>query len=125
MKTYDADDGDRWREARKELQAKCCGEVDVSGTCFAPACRQGEALKAMDEMLEHIESSDVERKRLSSTVAPTFEEIKSRIFSRMGGHTIDKRDWPAWKNFMGLLQQMTAEECGLTTPRSATGEKIK
>ena len=66
MKPYSADDGDRWRKAREELRAKCCGELDASGTCFAPACRQGEALKAMDEMLEHIDSSDGERKKLET-----------------------------------------------------------
>jgi hypothetical protein len=63
-KLYDADDGDRWRKAKHDLQAKCCGEVDASGTCFAPACRQGEALKAMHEMLEHIDFC--ERERMSS-----------------------------------------------------------
>ena len=65
-KLYDADDHDRWRKAKHELQEKCCGEVDSVGTCLAPACRQGEALRAMHEMLEYIDFSDGERKRLEA-----------------------------------------------------------
>jgi hypothetical protein len=64
QKVFDADDGDRWRRAREDLRAKCCGEVDSSGTCFAPACRQGEALKAMDEMFDHMSRIEAELKRV-------------------------------------------------------------
>ena len=78
MKIYDANDGDRWRAAREELRAKCCGELDASGTCFAPACRQGEALKAMDEMLDYIEFGDSERKRFEEELS----QYEARCYAR-------------------------------------------
>ena len=106
---FNADDGDRWRQAREELRARCCGDLDASGTCFAPACRQGEALKAMDEMWDHIE--DLER-RLKS-VRPESAPIDMLLFCpRCGMQHVDApNEAQGWTNPPHATH--TCQGCGL------------
>ena len=36
-------------------EGECCGQIDASGTCMAPACIFGEALKLSTEAADEIE----------------------------------------------------------------------
>lgn len=47
---------ERLRSANTWLnEGDCCGQLDVSGTCMAPACIFGEALKMAQEAADRIE----------------------------------------------------------------------
>lgn len=48
-------------------EGDCCGQLDASGTCMAPACIFGEALKMTNEAADRIEQLEVALKPLCCT----------------------------------------------------------
>jgi hypothetical protein len=50
----------RWRNSREWLNGgECCGDTDSVGTCAAPACIFGEAVKELQlaaDRIEHLEN---------------------------------------------------------------------
>ena len=70
---------ERLRAANTWLnEGDCCGQLDASGTCMAPACIFGEALKMAHEAAARIEQLEAALRPLACTCKAKHQADCSR-----------------------------------------------
>lgn len=68
-------------------EGDCCGQLDASGTCMAPACIFGEALKMANEAADRIERLEAALREIAAyeegpVVTGRFDEPWSASIAR-------------------------------------------